>query len=97
MVNIRLRLYRVLPSLKAILKLPADRLLLQQLEQVIRKCISQERDVDASQAIRDAVSQLDKIEVAMETVSAKLIPSLYPSLLLLLPLSHITAISENIS
>eukprot|EP00731_Ephydatia_muelleri_P033344 Em0028g19a len=70
-VNIRLRLYRVLPSLKAILKLPADRLLLQQLEQVIRKCISQERDVDASQAIRDAVSQLDKIEVAMETLSRR--------------------------
>lgn len=70
-VNIRLRLYRILPSLKAILKLPVDRLLLQQLELVIRKSISQERDVDASQAIRDAVSQLDKIEVAMETLSRR--------------------------
>lgn len=70
-VNVRLRLYRILPNLKATLKLPGDRILLQQLEQVIRKLISQERDVDASQAIRDAVTQLDKIEVAMETLSRR--------------------------
>ena len=53
---------------KAILKLPGDRALLQQLEQTVRKLISQERDPDASQAIREAVLELDRIEVAMETV-----------------------------
>ena len=42
--------------------------MLQQLEQTVRKLISQERDPDASQAIREAVLELDRIEVAMETV-----------------------------
>ena len=69
-MNIRLRLCRILPSLKSTLKLPGDRLLLQQLEQTVRKLISQERDPDASQAIREAVMEMDRIEVAMETVSA---------------------------
>ena len=68
-VNIRLRLCRILPSLKSTLKLPGDRVLLQQLEQTVRKLISQERDPDASQAIREAVMEMDRIEVAMETVS----------------------------
>lgn len=36
----------------------------------MRKLISQERDPDASQAIREAVMEMDRIEVAMETVSA---------------------------
>ena len=56
------------PPHKAILKLPGDCALLQQLEQTVRKLISQERDPDASQAIREAVLELDRIEVAMETV-----------------------------
>ena len=68
-MNIRLRLCRILPSLKSTLKLPGDRVLLQQLEQTVRKLISQERDPDASQAIREAVMEMDRIEVAMETVS----------------------------
>ena len=67
-VNVRLHLCRLLPSLKSILKLPGDRILLQKLEQTVRKLISHERDPDASQAIRDAVTEMDRIEVAMETV-----------------------------
>ncbi len=67
-VNVRLHLCRLLPSLKSVLKLPGDRVLLQKLEQTVRKLISQERDPDASQAIRDAVTEMDRIEVAMETV-----------------------------
>ena len=47
------------------------RIFLQQLEQTVRKLISQERDPDASQAIREAVLEMDRIEVAMETVSAE--------------------------
>ena len=68
-MNTRLHLCRILPSLKSTLKLPGDRVLLQQLEQTVRKLISQERDPDASQAIREAVMEMDRIEVAMETVS----------------------------
>ncbi len=67
-MNVRLHLCRLLPSLKSVLKLPGDRVLLQKLEQTVRKLISQERDPDASQAIRDAVTEMDRIEVAMETV-----------------------------
>ena len=68
-MNIRLHLCHILPSLKSTLKLPRDRILLQQLEQTVRKLISQERDPDASQAIREAVMEMDRIEVAMEMVS----------------------------
>lgn len=67
-MNVRLHLCRLLPSLKSIIKLPGDRVLLQKLEQTVRKLISQERDPDASQAIRDAVIEMDRIEVAMESV-----------------------------
>lgn len=67
-VNVRLRLCRILPDLKSIIKLPGDRVLLQKLEQTVRKLISQERDPDASQAIREAVIEMDRIEVAMESV-----------------------------
>ena len=67
-VNVRLRLCQILPDLKSIIKLPGDRALLQKLEQTVRKLISQERDPDASQAIREAVVEMDRIEVAMESV-----------------------------
>ena len=68
-INVRLHLCCLLPSLKSIFKLPRDRILLQKLEQTLRKLISHERDPDASQAIRDAVTEMDRIEVAMETVN----------------------------
>ena len=67
--NVRLRLCKLLPSLKSILKLPGDRVLLQQLELTVRKLISQERDHDACTAIRETVVEMDKIEICMETVS----------------------------
>ena len=69
-INVRLRLSRILPDIKAILKLPRDRKLLQLLELTVRKLISQERDPDASEAIREAITELDRIEVAMETVGS---------------------------
>ena len=69
MVNIRLRMCHLLPSLKSILKLPADRSLLQKLEHTVRRLITHERDSDACQHIRIAVLEMDRIEVAMESVS----------------------------
>lgn len=68
-INIRLRLFHFFPTLKAILKLPTDRVLLQNLETTVRKLIVQERESDAAQSIRDAVLEMDRIEVSMETVS----------------------------
>lgn len=44
-------------------------MLLQNLEQTVRKLIAQDRDPDVAQAIRTAVTEMDRIEVAMETVS----------------------------
>ena len=68
-MNVCLHLCGLLPSLKSILKLPGDRVLLQKLDQTVRKLISQEIDPDTSRVIRDAVTEMDRIEVAMETVS----------------------------
>ena len=68
-VNVCLHLCGLLSSHKSIIKLPGDRVLLQKLEQTVRKLISQEIDPDASRVIRDAVTEMDRIEVAMETVS----------------------------
>ena len=40
---------------------------------MVRQLLSRERDVDTAQAIRSAVLELDRIQVAMETVSSKYI------------------------
>ena len=45
-----------------------DRVLLQDLDGIVRQLLSQERDVDTVQAIRRAVLELDRIQVAMESV-----------------------------
>lgn len=45
-----------------------DRVLLRDLDSMVRQLLSQERDVDTSRAIRNAVLELDRIQVAMETV-----------------------------
>ena len=45
-----------------------DRGLLQDLEEMVRHLMSQERDVDVVQAVRHAVMELDHIQVAMESV-----------------------------
>ena len=68
-MNVYLHLCGLLQSLKSILKPPGDRVLLQKLDQTVRKLISQEGDPNAFRAIRDTVTEMDRIEVAMETVS----------------------------
>ena len=53
MVNIRLQFCNLLPKLKSVLKLPADRSLLQRLEQCVRRLLSEEQDPDVSTAVRE--------------------------------------------
>lgn len=53
MVNIRLQFCNLLPRLKSVLKLPADRSLLQRLEQCVRQLLSEEQDPDVSTAVRE--------------------------------------------
>ncbi|XP_013395913.1 serine/threonine-protein phosphatase 4 regulatory subunit 4-like [Lingula anatina] len=69
--NIRLRLCSVLPRLKTILRLPADRNLLQQLESCVRKLLINERDRDVTASVRKSVEELDKITVPMDSMGRK--------------------------
>lgn len=50
--NIRLRLCPLLPKLKAHIKLPSDRNLLQQLESCVRKLLLNEEDRDVNAALQ---------------------------------------------
>jgi serine/threonine-protein phosphatase 4 regulatory subunit 4 len=70
-VNVRLRLCHLLPALKTTLKLPGDRALLQDLDATVRWLLSRERDTNTTQAIRSAVLELDRIQVAMETLTRR--------------------------
>ena len=66
--NVRLRVCRLLPALKSLLKLPVDRHLLQKLEACVRRVLINERDVDVEEAIRTAVEELDRTQVQMESL-----------------------------
>ncbi|XP_064621260.1 serine/threonine-protein phosphatase 4 regulatory subunit 4-like isoform X4 [Lineus longissimus] len=66
--NVRLRLCRILPALKGLLKLPTDRNLLQQLDSSVRMILINEKDRDVEDAIRLSVEELDKTQVQMESV-----------------------------
>ncbi|XP_078675204.1 serine/threonine-protein phosphatase 4 regulatory subunit 4-like isoform X2 [Branchiostoma floridae x Branchiostoma belcheri] len=70
--NVRLKLCSLLPRLKTQIKLPGDRQLLQQLEHCVRRLLSHERDRDVAAAIRKSVFELDKIQVAMETLTQRM-------------------------
>ncbi|XP_043236207.1 serine/threonine-protein phosphatase 4 regulatory subunit 4-like isoform X5 [Amphibalanus amphitrite] len=65
--NIRRGLCLLLARMKATLRLPSDKRRLQQLEAVVRQLLVTEQDRDAAAAVRHAIIQLDKIEVAMDT------------------------------
>ncbi|XP_032233153.2 serine/threonine-protein phosphatase 4 regulatory subunit 4 isoform X2 [Nematostella vectensis] len=69
-LNVRLKFCSVLPTLKSVLKL-SDRVLLQQLEQCVRRLLSSEQEPDVCAAVRDAVMKLDKIEIVMDTMSRR--------------------------
>ena len=59
----------MLPNLKRCLKLPRDHALLQKLEATVRLVISSELDTEASAILREAVEELDQVNVSMEVVS----------------------------
>lgn len=69
--NIRLRLCPLLPKLKAHIKLPSDRNLLQQLESCVRKLLLNEEDRDVNAALQKAVGELDRTQVQMESLTKK--------------------------
>ena len=56
MLNVRLKFCIVPPRLKSLLKLPSDRHLLQQLEQCIRNLLSNEKEPDVCNAVREVWS-----------------------------------------
>ncbi|XP_062568664.1 serine/threonine-protein phosphatase 4 regulatory subunit 4-like [Saccostrea cucullata] len=69
--NIRLRLCSILPDLKRLLILPTDRGLLQQLDACVRKLLVSEKDKDVSDAIQNAVEELDKIHIPMQSMTRR--------------------------
>ena len=64
-----MRFYGMLPHLKRCLKLPRDHALLQKLETTVRLVISSELDTEASIFLREAVEELDQVNVSLEVVS----------------------------
>lgn len=69
--NVRLRCCSLLPMLKAQLKLPKDRQLLQQLDLVVRKLLVVEKDRDVTAAIRQAAMDMDKIQVVVQSLTTR--------------------------
>jgi len=69
--NIRLRVCPLLPKLKAALKLPSDRNLLQQLETGVRKMMLAEKDRDVCTAIQRAIDELEKTTVVIDSLPNK--------------------------
>lgn len=67
--NVRLALCRILPHLKASLRLPNDRLKLQQLESIIRKFYSHDSDRDVMKETEIVIKDLDQTNIAVESLS----------------------------
>ncbi|XP_029453730.1 serine/threonine-protein phosphatase 4 regulatory subunit 4 isoform X4 [Rhinatrema bivittatum] len=64
--NVRMKLCYLLPKLKSTLKLPTDKVLLQQLELCVRKLLCQEKDKDVLSIVKRTVLELDRMEISME-------------------------------
>lgn len=69
-LNVRLKFCTVLPTLKSVLKL-SDRLLLQQLEQCVRKLLSSEQEPDVSSAVRDVSIYRFYFHTMAQTVNSR--------------------------
>jgi len=65
-VNVRLKFCATLPLLKSQIRLPCDRLLLQTLEQTVRRIMAMDNDRDVSDAIRVAIADMDNVRVSMD-------------------------------
>ena len=64
-------------QLEGSVKLPRDRSLHGQLETNVRKLLSSEKDRDVSCAIRQAILELDRTEVAMESVCSSTVNNFF--------------------
>ncbi|XP_034382888.1 serine/threonine-protein phosphatase 4 regulatory subunit 4 isoform X1 [Cyclopterus lumpus] len=62
--NVRYKLCQLLPRLRSSLRLPADKLLLQQLDFCVQKLLCREKDKDVVATIRKTVLELDKLDLA---------------------------------
>ena len=67
--NVRLSVSQLLPNIKRSLKLPSDRVLVQQFDQTLRVLYSMENDTDVCYNVRHTLPELNRIEIAVETVS----------------------------
>ncbi|XP_059818600.1 serine/threonine-protein phosphatase 4 regulatory subunit 4 isoform X3 [Hypanus sabinus] len=70
--NVRIKFCYMLPKLKSVLKLPADKHLLQQLDLCVRKLLCQEKDKDVTAVVRVITLELDRIETSMECFPKRL-------------------------
>ncbi|XP_030627899.1 serine/threonine-protein phosphatase 4 regulatory subunit 4 [Chanos chanos] len=61
--NVRYKLCHMLPRLRATIRLPADKHLLQQLEFCVRKLLCREKDKDVVATVRKTVLELDKMDI----------------------------------
>uniref|UniRef100_A0A8C7EB50 Serine/threonine-protein phosphatase 4 regulatory subunit 4 n=1 Tax=Nothoprocta perdicaria TaxID=30464 RepID=A0A8C7EB50_NOTPE len=64
--NVRMKLCYLLPKVKSTLKIPTDKLLLQQLELCIRKLLCQEKDKDVLTIVKRTVLELDRMEITVD-------------------------------
>ncbi|XP_032883601.1 serine/threonine-protein phosphatase 4 regulatory subunit 4 isoform X3 [Amblyraja radiata] len=69
--NVRIKFCYMLPKLKSALKLPADKLLLQQLDLCVRKLLCQEKDKDVTAVVRITL-ELDRIETSVDCFPKRL-------------------------
>ncbi|XP_029352887.1 serine/threonine-protein phosphatase 4 regulatory subunit 4 isoform X7 [Echeneis naucrates] len=60
--NVRYKLCQLLPRLRSLLRLPADKQLLQQLDFCVQKLLCREKDKDVVATIRQTVLELDKLD-----------------------------------
>ena len=67
--NVRLSVSHLLPNIKRSLKLPSDRILVQQFDQTLRMLYSMENDTDVCYNVRHTLPELNRIEIAVESVS----------------------------
>ncbi|XP_058804971.1 uncharacterized protein LOC131672055 [Phymastichus coffea] len=65
--NVRLKVVTLVPTIKACLRLPADKKLLSTLETNVRNLMSNEKDRDVSAALTEAACQMDSIEVRVDS------------------------------
>lgn len=70
--NVRLKVVTLLPSIKSVLKLPADKKLLAALETNLRNLVNNEKDVDVSYVVKNSSRDMEKIDVPTDPQAVSL-------------------------